>query len=113
MFPASPDWKVRLSGRETVSFDTPVLTFESGSWRGVKGNLVAPAGTKIQSAEFTATYFDAKGDLVDVQTFSIQRRDGKCIDSFPYSFETGSGVYDPKIFRASVKCLCDRVSLCQ
>ena len=112
MFPASADWTVRLAGREAVSCEGPALTFEQGRWRGVRGDLVATAGTKIQSAEFSVSYFDVKGELVDVQTFTVQRRDGKCIDSFPFSFETGSGVYDAKIIPTSVKCLCERVSIC-
>jgi hypothetical protein len=113
LIPPSPDWNARLEGRESFQVGMAQVTIANGEWSGLKGSLTAPAGTRIKTARFTAAYFDQKGELADVQTFTVELRDGKCIDSFPHPFTAGAGLDDPKIHRITVTCICDQVSPCE
>ena len=112
MIPASADWNRRIAGREEFIVQGAKIDLQHGE-RWLSGTIVASPGAKIQSAQFTAAYFDAKGGLVDVRTFPVRSRNGKCVDSFPFRFTARAGPDDLQIVPASVKCDCEQVDYCQ
>ena len=112
MIPASADWNRRIAGRGDFLVEGAKIDLQHGE-RWLSGTIVAPPGVKIQTIQFTAAYFDAKGGLVDVRTFSVKSRDGKCIESFPHPFTARGGPDDLQIVPASVKSVCEQVDYCQ